>query len=254
MKTSFIIALLLMPSMAFADESRDSAGRHHGLFSNEAPRAWLGFSVSKPDETLTAHVPSLPPGVGFVVNSLDDGGPAKSAGLQELDLVWKFGDQMLMNEAQLASLLRLAKPGDEVQVSIFRGGKPLEVKLTLGKAPAMKPPFGGEFAEAAILPGVCGGPMRVVNVSEKSASFTADEGTATVQRDGNSFKIRIVGPEEKLIYEGGLSNEGALDQIPESWRRKIQVLCRTLDQAIGGHMITGRQPRPRVVPPPQGER
>jgi len=254
MKTSFIIALLLLPVVVSADESRKSKERHHGLFSSQAPRAWLGLSVSKPDETITAHVPSLPQGVGFVVNSLDAGGPAENAGLQDFDLVWKLGDQMLINEAQLAALLRLAKPGEEVLVSAFRGGKPLEVKLTLGEAPAMKPSFGGEFAEAAILPGVCGGPMRVVNVSEKSASFTADEGTATVQRDGEVFKIRIDGPENKLIYEGELSKDSGLDQIPESWRRKIQVLCRTLDQAIGGNMLSGRQPRPRVVPPAQGER
>lgn len=254
MKPGFFIALLLMPAVTFAEKGHDPVVRHHESSSKKAPRAWLGLSVSKPDETITAHLPSLPPGVGFVVNSLDADGPAEAAGLRNLDLVWKLGDQMLVNEAQLATLLRLAKPGDEVVVSAFRAGKPLELKLTLGKAPKMTPSFGGEFAEAAILPGSCGGPMRVVNVSEKSASFSADEGTATVQRDGELYRIRIDGPDEALIYEGDFSKEGGLDRIPEGWRRKVQVLCRTLDHAISGNTMTTRQPRPRVVPPSGGDR
>ncbi len=253
MKSSFIIALLLWPAVVSGEEARVLESRHQESHSKKAPRAWLGLCVSKPDETITAHVPSLPPGVGFVVTSLDEGGPADSAGLQDLDLLWKLGDQMLVNEAQLATLLRLSRPGEEVRISAFRGGQPLELKLTLGKAPAMQPSFGGELAEAAILPGVSGGPMRVVNVSEKSASFTADEGTATVHRDGEIYEIRITGPEDKPIYEGQLSKESGLEQIPEDWRRRIQVLCRTLDHAIGGDMSV-RQPRPRVVPPPQGVR
>ena len=71
-----------------------------------------------------------------MVKSIDDGGPAQAAGLTEFDLLWKIGDQMLVNEAQLATLLRLSKPGEEVILAGFRGGKPLEVKLKLGEAPA----------------------------------------------------------------------------------------------------------------------
>ena len=33
-----------------------------------------------------------------------------------------------------------------------------------------------------------------------------------------------------MIFEGDLSQDGKLDQVPENWRRRTQVLCRTLDQ------------------------
>ncbi|MES2661601.1 MAG: S1C family serine protease [Verrucomicrobiota bacterium] len=253
MKPSHIITLLLAQTLLSAAEPTELKGLRPASL-NQAPRAWLGLQVSKPDATTTAHVPLLPPGVGFVVKSLDEGGPAQTAGLQQFDLLWKFGDQMLVNEAQLATLLRLAKPGEEVAISGFRAGKPLEVKLKLGDAPPVVMPFGGDFVEAAVLPGVCAGPMRVVNVSEKIASFkedefTENERTATVQRDKDVYLIKIQGPKNQIIYEGELSKDGGLDKIPENWRRKIQVLCRTLDQAIDGNMATERQPRPRVVPP-----
>jgi hypothetical protein len=218
--------------------------------SPQAPRAWLGIRVAKPDEGITAQVPSLPPGIGFTVKSMDDGGPAKAAGLMELDLLWKIGDQMLVNEAQLATLLRLYEPGQEVVISGFRGGKPIEVKLRLGVAPELTKPFPGEMVESAILPGSCGGPMRIVNVADKSASFSADGCIASVRREGEIFKVRIDGPKSEVIYEGELAKEGNLEQIPVPWRRRIEILCRTLDQALSGTMLPERQPRPRVVPPP----
>ena len=249
MKPSFIIALLLaQPFMAVAEQPVPKMLRP--VLSSQAPRAWLGLRVAKPDETITAHVPSLPQGVGFVVNSLDTGGPAEAAGLRELDLLWKFGDQMLINEAQLATLLRLSNPGEEVVISGFRGGKPLEVKLKLGEAPAPVSPIRGDFVEAAVLPDACTGPMRVVKVFEKTASFSDDEGTATVHRDGDTYQIRIQNPKSELIYEGDLTKDGGLNQIPETWRRRIQGLCRSLDKAIEGNVSSEREPRPRVVPPP----
>ncbi len=222
----------------------------HSSRPPQPPHAWLGLQVSKPDETTTAHMPSLPPGIGFVIRALDPEGPAKAAGLQELDLLVKLGDQMLVNEGQLAALLRLSKPSDEITLSGFRAGQPLEVKLTLGRAPHRKRPFPVDFVESAILPGGgCGGPMRVVNVAERLASYSTDDGRAVVQHDGELYQVKIHGPREELIYAGQLPADGSLEQIPERWRRRVSALRRGLDQALEGRLMPSRQPRPRVVPP-----
>jgi hypothetical protein len=145
--------------------------------------------------------------------------------------------------------LRLSTPEPEAVLAGFHGGKPLKIRLKPGLAPLA---VSSDIVEATIHPEESSGPMRVVNVSEKSASFTADEGIATVHREGDVFKIkiRIDGPDNGLIYEGDLTKDGGLDKIPDSWRRRIQVLCRTLDQAIDGNIGSGRQPRPRGIPPP----
>lgn len=218
-------------------------------FSPRAPRAWLGLQVSKPDETVSAHVPSLPPGVGFLVKSIDENGPAEAAGIRELDLISRIGDQLLVNEAQLAALLRLSQPGEEIVISGFRGGKPLEVTLKLGEAPVLKRPFPGEMVESAILPGACDGPMRVINVAEKSASFSTDDGRAVVRREGEIYNLNIKGPADELIFDGEISDANSLESIPKDWHRKVRVLCRTLDYALDAGALPQRQPRPRVVPP-----
>jgi hypothetical protein len=215
----------------------------------QAPRAWLGLEITKPDETITAHLPNLPPGIGFVVRSVDEGGPAEQAGLREFDVLWKIGDQMLVNEGQLAALLRLRKPGDEINLAGFRAGKALEVTLKLGEAPAGRLRLPGELVDETILPGGCHGPMRVINVAEKLASYSTEDGRLEVRRLGNGFKVDIFGPENQTIFDGEISADGSLDQIPDAWKRRVYVLRRGLEHALEGRMLPSRQPRPRVVPP-----
>jgi hypothetical protein len=251
MKRFLVIAFLTGRALLFAEDSADSKTSHSHLKWPQAPRAWLGLQVARPDESTTVHLPSLPPGIGFVVRSVDAGGPAETAGLKEFDVIWKMGDQMLVNEGQLAALLRLSKPGDELSFSGFRAGKPLEVKLKLGEAPALGRPFPEALVDSAILPGgECRGPMRIFNVSDKVASFTTDEGKVEVWREGPVYKVLIQGPKEEAIYSGDMPEDGNLDQIPERWRRRVLALRRGLDHALESGMATIRQPRPRVVPPP----
>ena len=213
------------------------------------PRAWLGLEVSKPDETITAHLPSLPLGMGFVVQSIDKDGPAAAAGLQDYDVVWKIGDQMLVNESQLAALLRLSKPGDEIMLSGFRAGQPLEVKLKLGVAPLNKHPFPEDLVDSALFPGGCGGPRWITNVSDKLASYSTEEGRAEVRKEGSVYHVKIVGPKDEPIFDGEMPADGDLAKIPDGWQRRIHALRRGLDHALEGRMMPSRQPRPRVVPP-----
>ncbi len=255
MKNVLVIALLIGRTLSSAAEPPEVKGPVPALNpapvirSSQAPAAWLGLEITKPDETITAQLPSLPPGIGFVVRVIERGGPAESAGLQVFDVLWKIGDQMLVNEAQLATLLRLSKPGDDVTLSGFRAGKPLEVKLKLGHSPHPKLPFPNDLVEAAILPGGCAFPTRVINVSEKLASYSTDEGRAEVRKDGEVYKVRIEGPKDQVIFEGDLATDGNLENVPEYWRRRVHALRRGLDQALEGRMMPTRQPRPRVVPP-----
>lgn len=185
-----------------------------------------------------------------MIRSINPGGPAEAAGLRNFDVLWKMGDQMLVNESQLAVLLRLIKPGDEISLSGFRAGRPIEVKLKLGEAPAMPEPFPSDLVDSAVLPGGDSGvPMRVFNVSEKVASYAADDGRVEIQRDGEVFMVKIVGPKDEMIFEGALPGDGSLDSIPDNWKRRVHALRRGLTHALDGGMLPIRQPRPRVVPP-----
>ncbi len=249
MQTIFIIFLLGLVQFAGAVEPIAPPAVEVPSAQTSAPRAWLGLKVAKPDETITAHVPALPPGVGFIVKSVDAGGPAAVAGIRELDLIWKIGDQMLVNEAQLATLLRLSQPDAEITLSGFRAGKALEVRVKLGNAPLRRAPDASELVESAILTGESSGPMRIVNVAEKSASFTAEDGTAVVQLEEKTYHVTIHDPDEKLVFKGDFSRQDDFGKAPETWHKRLCALRRGLDRTLEGGIITPRQPRPRVVPP-----
>ncbi len=200
----------------------------------EAPRAWMGLKLARPDADDAAANPGLPAGMGFLVSSAEADGPAKAAGFREGDIVWKLSGQMLVNQSQLSALLRLAKPGEEVAISGFRAGKPLEINLKLGTAP----PF--ERCES----------KRLVRVSGKTASFASGGESAVVRREGPSYRVTITATGGEPVFQGSLGPEGSMESVPENWRRRVRVLCRTLDKAMDGSLADGRQPRPRVVPAP----
>jgi hypothetical protein len=210
---------------------------------------WLGFDLSKPDETTTAQLPSLPKGIGFVVKSIDTDSPAATSGIQPLDVIWKFGDQLLVNEGQLITLLRLHKPGETVKLSLFRAGKHVESELILGELPLGRRHPQNELIDAAIMPG---GGARMINLANRTATFSNDEGRAVLRRseDGESYDLTIHDPEDKLIFEGNVNEHGDAEGIPTEWRRRVCALRRGLDHALEGRMVPVRQPRPRVVPAP----
>ena len=258
MKAIWITIGLLGPSILIAADPQpvappQSESARPPLASRlpRAPRAWLGLDLTKPDGSITAQLPSLPPGIGFVIRGVAKDGPGAASGLAEYDVIWKFNDQLLVNESQLAALLRIAKPGDEVSLSGFRAGKPLEVKITLGEAPANARPFAPGFAESAVLPGVlCGGPMREVNVGEKTATYTNEEGRAEVSKPGDAYTVKITKPEGDVIFQGELKTDEDYEKVPPAWKHRVHALRRGLDLALAGGTMPGRQPRPRVVPPP----
>ncbi len=113
-----------------------------------------------------------------------------------------------------------------------------------------KPPLFSKMVEAASLPVEGGCPVRMVNVAEKSASFICPaEGKASVSREGGIYQVRIWGTKGEVVFEGDLPQNDTPEPLPEMWRKKVQVLCRTLDQALDGGIIPQRQPQSRVAPP-----
>lgn len=212
---------------------------------------WMGFRVSKPDEATRAHLPELPQGIGFVIQSVEAKGPAETAGLKPLDVVWKFEDQLLVNEGQLAVLMRLKKVGDEVPLAVFRGGKEMEISLKIGAFPLNRPLAMGPNVEATVIPEESGMLTRIINREERTASLEVNDGKATLKRmaDGKGYELEIRNVAEEIIFNGNLAANGNADAVPEVWRRRVYALRRGLDSAIDGRFEHVRPPRQRIVPP-----
>ncbi len=69
---------------------------------------------------------------GVLITGVAGDSPAEKAGLEEHDIVYRFGKEEVENSVHLCSLVQAKKPGDKVALVIYRGGKRKTVDVTLG--------------------------------------------------------------------------------------------------------------------------
>lgn len=69
---------------------------------------------------------------GAYLAAVVDGSPAAKAGLEQEDIITTFDDQKLTDKNDLAKVISKKKVGDAVSLGIWRDGKELTIKVTLG--------------------------------------------------------------------------------------------------------------------------
>ncbi|MFC7335553.1 PDZ domain-containing protein [Haloferula chungangensis] len=213
------------------------------------PMPWIGLEIRDLDEATRAHASGVPEGVGFLIKGVADCGPAKKAGMRRYDVLWKLDDQLLVNEAQFATLLKLRQVGDEVKLSVFRCGRQHELSLVLAESPRGAKIDGISPADLPLIPpGVPGIPQVRVTPHDRTAELTkADGSSAKLFYKGDVAHVTILGADQKLIYEGPVRGEDGF-AVPEDWSHSIGAMFRSLYKA-NNPSWKPRRPRPRVVLP-----
>jgi putative serine protease PepD len=117
----------------------------------------VGIAFAVPSNTVTEVLPDLENGTapkhaylglqtsqaqtgsGAQIAEATAGGPAERAGLRSGDVVTKVGDTDVTSPDDVAQAIADNKPGDEVDVTVRRGGDEQTVKVTLGQRPEQVP-------------------------------------------------------------------------------------------------------------------
>jgi hypothetical protein len=81
---------------------------------------------------LTAQL-GLPEGFGLVVEAVAPGSPAAKAGLQKYDVLKLLNDQQIVDQAQLATLVKGLGNGKEVSLTVLRKAQEQKINATLGE-------------------------------------------------------------------------------------------------------------------------
>jgi hypothetical protein len=243
-----VLFLIALTGFSVAEEGRpDKASANQVIRGlNRAP--WLGLKVGRLDEAIRAQLPKLPEGIGFVVASVDPGGPAEKAGVKPYDIFWKLGDQWIANEAQLFTLIRLQKAGDEVALGVYRSGQELTVPVVLAAMPdervlGVLPPL-ERPADPAGIPEV---PIKVLNPAERTAQIDAADGKVVLSLVAGTPEVKIVSSDATVIYEGPVNDLNGVSLVPDPWKPRVGALERALAHAMKGN-FTPRVPRTRVLP------
>jgi hypothetical protein len=196
--------------------------RHIGAAMEMEPVTYLGVETSPVGATLTAQL-GLQDGAGLVVNQVVPDSPA-AAVLKPHDILLKLDDQLLVEQRQLAVLVRNHKEGDEVTLTFLRGGKQTTAKVKLAKHDAPKQ-FGMEWTPG--MPGFGG-------MTGNAFPFGPGVGNATFETFGPGGG-QIANPEEidRLL---GLIDRGF---VPGQQRMNIMHSGSPGDRSINVTVNTG---------------
>lgn len=114
---------------ADASPHRIVINKHEGGGEKEQA-TYLGVETAPAGRTLGTQL-GLARDCGLVVTQVMEKSPAAGV-LQQDDVLTKLDDQQLVNMQQLGVLVRAHKEGDEVKLTLVRGGKETSVKVKLG--------------------------------------------------------------------------------------------------------------------------
>jgi hypothetical protein len=227
MNVRILIGLMICTASLSAQDTQTPKPRPRLALSQQS---WLGMEVTKPTPEIAAQLP-LANGIGFVVRKVHEQGPAQSAGVREHDVLEKLGDQKLVNEAQLVTLLRLLKPGEQAVFSGYRAGTPIEHRIRIEQINSQS----------------LGKPIISPDLHRRTASVSNADGSAEVSRVPSGYRVVIRNPQKEVVFEQTLPESG-FGQVPAPWRVRVMALRRGLDHQL---QPAPRQPRPRIVTPPK---
>lgn len=106
-------------------------------------RAWLGVGIQPLTEDL-AKALNVPSGSGALVSTIEPNTPAARAGIQQEDVIVGLDDAKIESSSQLSRMVSLMPPGKVVTLKLYRKGKLMNVKVTLGTKPVDKNGRGSE--------------------------------------------------------------------------------------------------------------
>ena len=102
------------------------------ISTGKVKRPYIGISGTDVSETLSEYY-NIP--VGVYVRSIQSDGPAKSSDLKPGDVIVKFNGEKIETMSQLNKKKNDCKIGDEVTLTVSRGGEEVDVKVTLTEQP-----------------------------------------------------------------------------------------------------------------------
>ena len=242
---------------------------------------FLGVVTSPVGEALGEQL-GLPRGVGLVVEFVEPDSPAAVAGLFKHDVLVRLEDQLLINQPQLAVLVRMRKPGERVTLTLKRNAAERRIPVRLEEAErlvAERPTFAAwptsgvpklsrkNLAELIKNPQAPNGLpqqhlfnmlghgpiMSIVTgpggAAGASASMSMSDGEHTLNvtnRDGENYLVAkdIQG---NVIFDGPIQTREQRQAVPPDVRRKLDRLAVLAEVRI--HAPAGGHAEPQDRPP-----
>jgi hypothetical protein len=225
-----VVVLALLQTSLRAQEEAAPIHKTAAIRPSSPDLPWLGFQIERVTDTVRAQLPQLLKGTGFAITSVDPDSPCNQAGLLPHDIIWKFGDQLLVNEAQLDVLLHHRNPGDSVKISIFRSGKELQRDIIIGKCPSPPLAILGPTIDSArtVRSAIPEMPVALPPDGQRTATLEIADALIQIETRNNVLWLTIDHKGVNL-FDDVLNEENEKSIAPE-WLEPVKELRQTLQK------------------------
>jgi serine protease Do len=100
--------------------------------TGKVTRGRIGVGIQNVTKDLADSL-GLGKAAGAAVSNVEDGSPAAKAGLEVGDVIVKIDGRPVEGSADLSRTIRALKPGTKVNLSVWRGGKPRDLVVTVAE-------------------------------------------------------------------------------------------------------------------------
>ena len=132
----WIVAAGLAASMTAVRAYDTPANKKSADTSKKATekQAYVGVEVEALTPVIWSQMPDIvPKGQGILVMFVNKDSPADKAGMKPDDILLSFGEQKVYSPEQFVKLVQDDKPGQQIGMTLIRGGKSVSSKVTLGE-------------------------------------------------------------------------------------------------------------------------
>ncbi|MCE9545673.1 MAG: trypsin-like peptidase domain-containing protein [Planctomycetia bacterium] len=98
-------------------------------------RGWAGVQLRELTPERSEELGLKPEQQGALVTRVMPGAPAASSGLQAEDLIVQWNGKQVDDPTRLSLLIAATEPGSDATVELIRQGKPVSLKVRVGKMP-----------------------------------------------------------------------------------------------------------------------
>lgn len=221
---------------------------------------FLGIETAPVNRTLRTQL-GLPRDTGLVVTNVLEQSPAAEL-LKEDDVLTRLDDQILINTQQLGVLVRGKKEGDEIKLTVMRGGKELIVKVKLAVHEVPRMAFGfftnggpgagdwqGFMGNGALadlerlrdLPGMgvdeARDVLRMIGREREHGNLLSGHGVHILGRKGKGSTILDL-PKSNISYS---DEEGSIEIKSDDGQRSLTVKNAKGEVAFSGPINTEKE-------------
>jgi serine protease DegQ len=108
------------------------------LTNGSVTRGWIGVEPQNLSKELAESLNLPKDAIGVLISGVLEGGPADKAGMKPGDVLTQVNGQAVSDVVTLLNRIAQTGPGDEAKINLLRKGKPMTLKVQVGKRPKSK--------------------------------------------------------------------------------------------------------------------